>query len=120
MIGTETSNSALVYGLMSLTDKLGNGLAVVVIQQQVPCLRLYQNPADPSTTTEPPCTASPGAGVTGGPCTQSPGPVPRPDPASSCLTFYRTVLVWSMAGAATIGAVFVIVLLAIRENSNIE
>jgi len=35
-IGTDTSSSAFIYGLMSLTDKVSNGLAVVVIQHFIP------------------------------------------------------------------------------------
>lgn len=35
-IGIDTSSSAFIYGLMSLTDKISNGLAVVVIQRLIP------------------------------------------------------------------------------------
>lgn len=31
-IGQNTENGAFVYGFMSFTDKLGNGLAVMLIQ----------------------------------------------------------------------------------------
>lgn len=33
LIGDKTGNGAFVYGLMSFTDKLSNGVAVVVIQE---------------------------------------------------------------------------------------
>lgn len=32
LIGSNTSNGAFVYGVMSFTDKLSNGIAVVIIQ----------------------------------------------------------------------------------------
>ena len=35
-IGVDTSSSAFIYGLMSLTDKVANGLAVVLIQHNIP------------------------------------------------------------------------------------
>ena len=35
-IGNDTSSSALIYGLMSLTDKISNGVVVVVIQYFIP------------------------------------------------------------------------------------
>ena len=35
-IGTDTSSSAFIYGLMSFTDKVSNGLAVVFIQHLTP------------------------------------------------------------------------------------
>ena len=35
-IGSDTSSSAFIYGLMSLTDKVSNGLAVVLIQHFIP------------------------------------------------------------------------------------
>ena len=35
-IGNDTSSSALIYGLMSLTDKISNGVVVVVIQSFIP------------------------------------------------------------------------------------
>ena len=35
-IGSDTSSSAFIYGLMSLTDKESNGLAVVLIQHFIP------------------------------------------------------------------------------------
>lgn len=38
LIGTNTQSGAFVYGAMSFTDKLSNGLAVVMIQNLHPCL----------------------------------------------------------------------------------
>ena len=35
-IGSDTSSSAFIYGLMSLTDKVSNGVAVVLIQHFIP------------------------------------------------------------------------------------
>lgn len=32
LIGNNTRNGAFVYGIMSFTDKLSNGIAVVIIQ----------------------------------------------------------------------------------------
>ena len=40
-IGSNTSSSAFIYGLMSLTDKVSNGLAVVLIQHFIPYVRLW-------------------------------------------------------------------------------
>ncbi|NXM89264.1 MFS12 protein, partial [Oenanthe oenanthe] len=37
LIGTNTHSSAFVYGAMSFTDKMANGLAVVMIQNLHPC-----------------------------------------------------------------------------------
>ncbi|XP_050842033.1 major facilitator superfamily domain-containing protein 12 isoform X2 [Serinus canaria] len=37
LIGTNTHSSAFVYGAMSFTDKMANGLAVMVIQNLHPC-----------------------------------------------------------------------------------
>ncbi|NWZ39773.1 MFS12 protein, partial [Brachypodius atriceps] len=37
LIGTNTHSSAFVYGAMSFTDKMANGLAVIVIQNLHPC-----------------------------------------------------------------------------------
>uniref|UniRef100_A0A8C5U1A3 Major facilitator superfamily domain containing 12 n=1 Tax=Malurus cyaneus samueli TaxID=2593467 RepID=A0A8C5U1A3_9PASS len=37
LIGTNTHNSAFVYGAMSFTDKMANGLAVMAIQNLHPC-----------------------------------------------------------------------------------
>ena len=35
-IGCDTASSAFIYGVMSLTDKVSNGVAVVVIQHFIP------------------------------------------------------------------------------------
>ncbi|XP_060786904.1 major facilitator superfamily domain containing 12b [Neoarius graeffei] len=37
LIGNQTQSSAFVYGAMSFTDKVANGLAVMIIQSQYPC-----------------------------------------------------------------------------------
>ncbi|NXD17671.1 MFS12 protein, partial [Nothocercus nigrocapillus] len=37
LIGSNTRSSAFVYGAMSFTDKMANGLAVIVIQNMHPC-----------------------------------------------------------------------------------
>lgn len=39
LIGPNTETSAFVYGSMSFTDKVSNGLAVMVIQHFIPCLK---------------------------------------------------------------------------------
>lgn len=39
LIGNNTETSAFVYGAMSFTDKVSNGLAVMVIQHFIPCLK---------------------------------------------------------------------------------
>ena len=49
-IGTDTNSSAFIYGLMSLTDKVSNGFAVILIQNYIPididectiCQRYYR------------------------------------------------------------------------------
>ncbi|KAF3835323.1 hypothetical protein F7725_027881 [Dissostichus mawsoni] len=37
LIGEQTGSAAFVYGSMSLTDKLANGLGVLLIQSTRPC-----------------------------------------------------------------------------------
>lgn len=39
LIGSNTESSAFVYGAMSFTDKVSNGVAVMVIQHFIPCLK---------------------------------------------------------------------------------
>ena len=39
LIGNNTETSAFVYGAMSFTDKVSNGLAVMVIQNNIPCMK---------------------------------------------------------------------------------
>ena len=41
LIGPNVESSAFVYGAMSFTDKVSNGLAVMVIQHFIPCLKVY-------------------------------------------------------------------------------
>ena len=38
LIGGNTESSAFVYGMMSFTDKVSNGVVVMIIQEFVPCL----------------------------------------------------------------------------------
>ncbi|XP_058244817.1 major facilitator superfamily domain-containing protein 12 [Hemibagrus wyckioides] len=40
LIGDQTQSGAFVYGAMSFTDKVANGLAVMIIQSLYPCLSL--------------------------------------------------------------------------------
>ena len=40
LIGQNTESSAFVYGAMSFTDKVSNGLAVMVIQHFIPCIKV--------------------------------------------------------------------------------
>lgn len=111
LIGEEKESSALVYGLMSLTDKVSNGLAVLVIQQQLPCLRLYTPEflkLLPPLPTSPPCDSCQ---------TQRPNPLPStlpPDLSSPCFTFYKTVLTYTTSSTSLAGALGVIVLYLIR------
>jgi len=39
LISANTDSAAFVYGAMSFTDKVSNGLAVMVIQHYIPCLK---------------------------------------------------------------------------------
>ena len=39
LIGPNTESAAFVYGAMSFTDKVSNGLAVMVIQDLIPCIK---------------------------------------------------------------------------------
>lgn len=40
LIGDKTGSGAFVYGIMSFTDKLANGIAVVAIQDMLVCVVL--------------------------------------------------------------------------------
>ena len=40
LIGSNTESAAFVYGAMSFTDKVSNGVAVMVIQHFIPCLKV--------------------------------------------------------------------------------
>merc|ERR1712037_953300 len=97
LIGEETSSSALVFGLMSLTDKVANGLGIVLIQGQVPCVKL---------TDRHPLSN----------CPQHLQPFPDLDPVerSSCLDFYQLVLFYTTAGAAVLGAIGVLLLILVK------
>ena len=93
---------------MSLTDKVANGLAVVFIQKQVPCLKLYGVPDYDDTLTTLPVECSP-------------APTEIPDTHSTCFTFYQSVLFYSTGGSAVFGAFFVMVMIMLgvfRRKSN--
>jgi len=106
LIGKNTESSAFVYGAMSFTDKVSNGLVVVVIQGMIPCLKLY-DPVDMSTVMPPTTTT-----VTAHPTTTSYCPIcPNPPDILSkdgCVSFYREVLYYATGGACLVGAVFVL------------
>ena len=105
LIGSEKGSSAFLYGLMSLTDKVSNGLAVLVIQQELPCLPLYRpDYLELVTTPSPPCDFCPTQIPTGLPSTAS------YDLSSPCFTFYKTVLTYTTASTSLFGAGFVIIL----------
>ena len=111
LIGDEKESSALVYGLMSLTDKVSNGLAVLVIQQQLPCLRLYSpdfTRLEPRLPTTLPCDSCQTQGPTALPSTFP------PDLSSPCFTFYKTVLTYTTSSTSLAGALGVLVLYLIR------
>ena len=36
LIGTNTTSSAFIYGFMKLLDKIGNGIAIMLIQERAP------------------------------------------------------------------------------------
>ena len=109
LIGEEKESSALVYGLMSLTDKVSNGLAVLVIQQQLPCLRLYTPDfIQLVPTPTPPCDSCQTQRPTALPSTIS------PDLSSPCFTFYKTVLTYTTSTTCLAGALGVLVLYWIR------
>ena len=40
LIGPNTESAGFVYGAMSFTDKVSNGLAVMVIQHFIPCIKV--------------------------------------------------------------------------------
>ena len=106
LIGDKVQSGALIYGLMSLTDKLSNGLAVVLIQDMIPCLPIYEikyiqlMPTTTSTTTEVPCTEYPVV-VTS---------TSYPDSHNPCYEFYKIVLSVATSSTSIFGAIFVILL----------
>ena len=112
LIGESTDSSALIYGLMSLTDKVANGLAVVLIQKEVPCLRLYGlvalDPPDILTTPAPGCV--------------TPLPTEMPSYHSHCFSFYKNVLFYSTGGSAVFGGLFVLacIVFAAWKRKNIK
>ena len=106
LIGDKVQSGALIYGLMSLTDKLSNGLAVVFIQDMIPCLPIYEikyvqlMATTTSTTTEAPCTEFPVV-ITS---------TSHPDSHNPCYEFYKIVLSVATSSTSIFGAIFVILL----------
>ena len=127
LIGDHVSSGALIYGLMSLTDKLSNGLAVLFIQDLIPCLpifsisyvQLFQFSKLEQTTTPQPCsdTFSDYQLTTVEPCSQPPIEVTTLaiQPDNPCYSFYKMVLTVSTSSTSLFGAVFVILLLICRH-----
>ena len=112
LIGPHVHSGALIYGLMSLTDKLSNGLAVLVIQEHIPCLTIFEiswvelfqyarltDPCDP-------CD-----------CTQPPLPITStviPDTADNiCFNFYKQVLTIATSSTSLFGALFVTIMIGL-------
>ena len=112
LIGSRKGSSAFLYGLMSLTDKVSNGLAVLVIQQELSCLPLYTPDYLDLVTTSPPCDSC-------HPVTQRPTMLPStptPDRSSPCYSFYETVLTYTTASTSLFGLGFVIILAFLVRN----
>jgi len=74
LIGENCGSAAFVYGAMSFTDKVSNGLAVMVIQRYIPCLKC--------------CVA--------------------------CKWYFRDVLFYASAAAATLGAAATLTLIPFK------
>merc|ERR1719188_232830 len=88
LIGDHIESGALIYGLMSLTDKISNGLAVLLIQDKIPCLPIYGDfiQLTPNNFTEV---------TTENPCIQPTLPpitTFAPHEQNPCFQFYKTVL----------------------------
>ena len=110
-------SGALIYGLMSLTDKISNGLAVLLIQAEIPCLpvfsvgklflELQQYAALYTPTTSDPCES----------CTQTPVPVTVSPTTSNnpCYEFYKLVLTVTTSSTSLFGALFVVLLLCLNK-----
>jgi len=116
LIGDHVQSGALIYGLMSLTDKLSNGLAVVVIQDLIPCLPTFDikfwqlMPDNISTsTTELPCTDYPVI-ITS---TQQADTSNNP-----CYGFYQIVLAVATSSTSIFGAIFIILLFLMKYLSS--
>ena len=119
LIGDQVQSGALIYGLMSLTDKISNGLAVLLIQAEIPCLpvfsvgklylELQQYVTLYTPTTSDPCES----------CTQPPVPAPSTvSPTTSnnpCYEFYKLVLTITTSSTSLFGALFVVLLLCLNK-----
>ena len=112
LIGDHIESGALIYGLMSLTDKISNGLAVLLIQDKIPCLPIYGDfiQLTPTNITEV---------TTENPCTQPPIPITTfdtsdPNEHNPCFQFYKIVLTIATSSTSLFGAVFVILLFTMK------
>ena len=118
LIGPHVQSGALIYGLMSLTDKLSNGLAVLVIQGQIPCLTTFEILWLPLVKVAELLPNS--CDDLEDPCTQPPVPVTStviPDFGGDiCFSFYKTVLTIATSSTSIFGALFVILMLALSRH----
>ena len=111
LIGNHVESGALIYGLMSLTDKISNGLAVLLIQDKIPCLPIYGDfiQLTPNNftevTTENPCCDEP---------TISPITTIGPHEQNPCFEFYKTVLTVATSSTSLFGAIFVVLLFSMN------
>ena len=116
LIGPHVQSGALIYGLMSLTDKLSNGLAVLVIQGQIPCLTTFEILWLPLVKV---AELLPNGCTETEPCTQPPVPVTStmtPDFGGDiCFSFYKTVLTIATSSTSIFGAIFVIIMFALSR-----
>ena len=114
LIGPHIQSGALIYGLMSLTDKLSNGLAVLLIQGQIPCLTTFEIHWLPLVKVAEllpySCEQD---------CTQPPLPVTStliPDiGGDACFSFYKTVLTIATSSTSIFGAIFVIIMMGLSR-----
>ena len=117
LIGPHVQSGALIYGLMSLTDKLSNGLAVLGIQGQIPCLTTFEILWLPLVKVAELLPNS--CDDLDDPCTQPPEPVTStviPDFGGDiCFSFYKTVLTIAPSSTSIFGAIFVILMLALSR-----
>ena len=117
LIGPHVQSGALIYGLMSLTDKLSNGLAVLVIQGQIPCLTTFEILWLPLVKV---AELLPNGCTETEPCTQPPVPVtstviPPDFGGDICFSFYKTVLTIATSSTSIFGAIFVIIMVGLSR-----
>jgi len=121
LIGDHVRSGALIYGLMSLTDKLSNGLAVVLIQDLIPCLptfdiKFWQLMPDNITMTTTTTTS------TEVPCTDYPVVITSTEIVETannpCYGFYQTVLAVATSSTSIFGAVFIVLLFLTKYLSS--